>query len=158
VPVQERVRKIEEHQAEAFTILIVYNFRDARKCYDLNKDIMMEVMIPNRAKFREFDETGIPWSRIIAFTGHTQPEDTELLDMIHTKGACCIVGTSRNLDRHLTVERAKGSRDTEQRYRQLLTCGVDVIETDLPRRIGRLLYGESDIPASKVPFLRRRQL
>jgi len=48
---------------------------------------MMEVMIPNRRKFREFDETGIPWSNIIAFTGHTQPEDTELLDMIHTKEA-----------------------------------------------------------------------
>ena len=157
VPVQERVRKIEEHQAEAFTILIVYNFRDARKCYDLNKDIMMEVMIPNRAKFWEFDETGIPWNNIMAFTGHTQPEDPELLDMIHTKGACCIVGTSRNLDRHLTVERAKGNRDAERRYRHLLKCGVDVIETDLPRRIGRLLYGESDIPASKAPFFRRRQ-
>jgi hypothetical protein len=48
---------------------------------------MMEVMIPNRAKFRELDETGIPWSNIIAFTGHTQPEDAELFDMIYTKGA-----------------------------------------------------------------------
>ena len=158
VPVEERVRKIEENQAEAFTILIVYNFRDARKCYDLNKEIMMEVMIPNRAKFWEFDETGIPWSNIMAFTGHMQPEDPELFDMIHAKGACCIVGTSRNLDRHLAVGRAQGNRDSEQRYRQLLTCGVDVIETDLPRRIGRLLYGEWDIPASKAPFFRRRQL
>jgi len=157
VPVEERVRKIEEHQAEAFTILIVYNFRDARKCYDLNKAIMMEVMIPNRAKFWEFDETGIPWSNIITFTGHTQPEDPELFDMIHTKGACCIVGTSRNLDRHLTVGRAKENRGAERRYRHLLKCGVDVIETDLPRRVGRLLYGESDISASKASLFRRRQ-
>jgi glycerophosphoryl diester phosphodiesterase len=158
VPVEERVRKIEEHQAEAFTILIAYSFKDVRKCYGLNKDIMMEVMIPNRAKLREFDETRIPWGNIIAFTGHTQPEDAELFDMIHTKGACCIVGTSRNLDRQLTTETAKGNKDFGWRYRQLLECGVDVIETDLPRRVGGLLYGESNIPPSKASFFRRRQL
>ncbi len=57
VPVEARVRKIEEHLAEAYAMLIVYSFKDARKCYDLNKNIMMEVMIPNRQRFRQFDET-----------------------------------------------------------------------------------------------------
>ena len=91
VPVEVRARKIEEHRVEAYAMLIVYSFKDAQKCYELNKNIMMEVMIPNREKFYEFDETGIPWSNIIAFVGHTPPRDKELLQMIHAKGTCCMV-------------------------------------------------------------------
>ena len=95
VPVEARVRKIEEHRAEAYAMLIVYSFKDAKKCYELNKNIMMEVMIATRERFHEFDKTGIPWSNIIAFVGHMPPRDKELLQMIHAQGTCCMVGTSR---------------------------------------------------------------
>lgn len=155
VPVEVRARKIEEHRAEAYAMLIVYSFKDARKCYELNKNIMMEVMIPNRERFYEFDETGIPWSSIIAFVGHTPPGDKELLQMIHAKGTCCMVGTSRNLDREFIVNRASGTAPVEQHYRALLQRGADVIETDLPREVGKLLYSESAIPASKSQFFQR---
>jgi len=155
VPVEVRVKKIEEHRAEAYAMLIVYNFKDARKCYELNRNIMMEVMIPNSEKFYEFDETGIPWSNIIAFVGHTPPGDKKLLQMIHAKGTCCMAGTSRNLDRELIVNRANGAVPVEQHYRALLELGVDVIETDLPRDVGKLLYGESAVPASKSQFFQR---
>ncbi len=155
VPVEVRVRKIEEHRAEAYAMLIVYSFTDAQKCYELNKNIMMEVMIPNREKFHEFDETGVPWSNIIAFVGHTPPRDKELLQVIHAKGTCCMVGTSGNLDREFIVNRACGTAPVEQHYRALLQLGADVIETDLPGEVGKLLYGESAIPASKSLFFQR---
>jgi len=155
VPVEARVRKIEEHRAEAYAMLIVYSFKDAQKCYKLNKNIMMEVMIPNSEKFYEFDETGIPWSNIIAFVGHTPPGDKELLKMIHAKGSCCMVGTSRNLDREFIVNRSSGTAPVEQHYSALLQWGADVIETDLPREVGKLLYSESAIPASKSQFFQR---
>jgi glycerophosphoryl diester phosphodiesterase len=124
VPVEVRVRKIEEHRAEAYAMLIVYSFKDAQKCYELNKNIMMEVMIPNRERFYEFDETGIPWSNIIAFVGHTPPRDKELLQMIHAKGTCCMVGTSRNFDREFIINRASGAALVEQHYRALLQGGA----------------------------------
>ena len=155
VPVEVRARKIEEHRAEAYAVLIVYSFKDAQKCYELNKNIMMEVMIPNRERFYEFDETGIPWSNIIAFVGHTPPSDKALLHMIHSKGTCCMVGTSRNLDREFIVNLASGTEPIEKHYRALLQRGVDVIETDLPREVGRLLYSESAIAASKSQFFQR---
>ena len=155
VPVEVRARKIVEHRAEAYAILIVYSFKDAQKCYELNKNIMMEVMIPNRERFHEFDETSIPWSNIIAFVGHTPPRDKELLQMIHAKGTCCMVGTSRNLDQEFIVNRASGTGPIEQHYRALLQRGIDVIETDIPREVGKLLYGESAIPASKSQFFQR---
>jgi glycerophosphoryl diester phosphodiesterase len=152
VPVEVRVRKVGEHRAEAYAMLIVYSFKDAQKCYELNKNIMMEVMIPNREKFYEFDETGIPWSNIIAFVGHAPPTDKELLQMIHAKGTCCIVGTSRNIDREFITNRASGIGAIERRYRALLLRGADVIETDLPREVGKLLYGESVIHVHKSEF------
>ena len=152
VPVEARVRKIEEHRAEAYAMLIVYSFKDARKCYEANKNIMMEVMIPNREKFHEFDKTGIPWSNIIAFVGHTPPTDKELLQMIHAKGTSCLVGTSRNIDREFIANRARDIGPIEQRYRALLQSGADVVETDLPGEVGKLLYGESAVPARKSKF------
>ena len=155
VPVEARVSKIEEHRAEAYAMLIVYSYRDARKCYDLNKNITMEVMIPNRAKFDEFDKLGVPWTNIVAFVGHAPPEDVELLRMIHAKGTCCMAGTSRNLDRELLVSRADDVGELEPRYRTLLQDGVDLIETDLPGDVGNLLYRDTAIPASKSRFFGR---
>ena len=158
VPVEARVRKIEEHRAEAYAMLIVYSLKDVKKCYELNKNIMMEVMIPNRERFGEFDKSDIPWANIIAFAGHTPPRDADLLQMIHGKGTCCIVGTSRNLDREFTVNRASGTESIEQHYRVLLQRGADVIETDLPREVGKLLYSESTVPASKSHLFQKLSL
>ena len=158
VPVEARVHKIEEHRAEAFAMLIVYSYKDARKCCELNKDIMMEVMIPNREKFDEFEKTGVPWCNIVAFVGHTPPEDPELMEMIHAKGACCIAGTSRNLDRALSKAGTVDDESVKGAYRDLLQNGIDLIETDLPAEVGRLLYPEPVVPASKVPFFRAGRL
>ncbi|NOR66048.1 MAG: glycerophosphodiester phosphodiesterase [Woeseiaceae bacterium] len=152
VPVEARVKKIEEHRAEAYAMLIVYSFKSAQKCYELNKNIMMEVMIPDREKFYQFDRMGIPWSRIIAFVGHTPPTDEELLRMIHAKGTCCMVGTSRNIDREFVANRASDAGAIEQHYRALLQRGADVIETDIPREVGKLLYGDAVVPADKSKF------
>lgn len=152
VSTEARVRAIQQHRAEAYAILIVYSFKDAQACYKLNKNVMMEVMIPNRARFHEFEKTGIPWSNVVAFVGHTPPKDKQLLKMLHEKRVLCIAGTSRNLDRKLTVNRARGTSAIEEEYRVLLQRGVDLIETDAPREVGKLLYSKSTAPASKSRF------
>lgn len=156
VPVAARVRKIEEHRAEAFAMLIVYSFKEAQECYALNPNIVMEVMIPNREKLADFDKTGISWRNVIAFVGHTLPDDPKLFEAIHGKGACCIVGTSRHLDRQL----AAGPGATIQRlgpdYRALLQRGADLVETDLPIQVGQLLLQATPTSPSKATFLRRK--
>ncbi len=68
------------------------------------------------------------------------------------KGVLCIAGTSRNLDRKLAITRPSGTAVIEEEYRVLLQRGVDLIETDCPREVGKLLYGESALPASKSKF------
>ena len=156
VPVEARVKKIEEHGAEAYAMLIVYSYRDARTCYELNKNIMMEVMIPDRSKFEEFDKTGVPWKNIVAFVGHSPPKDVQLIRMIQAKGTCCMVGTSRNLDRQLAVDRGGYMTEVVHNYRMLLKTGADLIETDLPHKVAKLLYRDSVLPAPKSQFFRIR--
>ena len=99
VPVAARVKKIEEHKAEAYAMLIVYSFKEAQACHALNPNIMMEVMISTRAQFDQFDKTRVPWRNIVAFVGHVPSPDAKLCELIHGRGATCVVGTSRNLDR-----------------------------------------------------------
>jgi glycerophosphoryl diester phosphodiesterase len=156
VTLEERVKKIEEYRAESYAVVIVYSYEDARRCYETNNNIMMEVMIPNRKKFAEFDKTGIPWNNVVAFVGHNPPKDVELIQMIHAKRACCIAGTSKNLDRQLVAQHGSGVSAIEQAYRTLLGKGIDLIETDLPVELGRLLYSDKRIPASKSQFFRAR--
>ena len=152
VPVKARVKKIEEHQAEAYAILIVYSFEGARECYDLNKNIMMEVMITDRKQFAAFDKTAVPWSNVVAFVGHNPPRDRELLSMIHAKGALCLAGTSRNLDRQLAAVGDQPRGPIAEQYRALLEQGVDFVEADLAAPVGRLLYADTKPPASKAKF------
>jgi len=149
VPVAARVKKVEEHQAEAYVMLIVYSFRDAQACYALNPKIMMEVMIPSRDKVAEFDALGVPWRNIVAFVGHIPPEDPGLYEAIHAKGACCMIGTSRNLDRQFSGGKVATLKQLEPDYRAYLKRGADLIETDIPAHLGPMLNGSAAIPPSK---------
>ncbi|MCS7467418.1 glycerophosphodiester phosphodiesterase family protein [Stieleria sp. ICT_E10.1] len=140
VPLETRVEKISQHKAEAYAMMIVGNFQDVVACHRLNRDIMMEVMISSHAKVQAFDALGVPWQNVIAFLGHVPPTDHSLYEAVHQKGASTMIGTSRNLDR-VFHQRARDEADSLRRdYQMILGRGADVIETDLPREVGRLLY------------------
>ncbi|KAF0175432.1 MAG: Glycerophosphoryl diester phosphodiesterase [Limisphaerales bacterium] len=152
VPVAVRVKKIEEHKAEGHAMLIVNTFKDAQACHAANPNVMMEVMIPNRAKAAEFDTLGIPWRNVVAFVGHVPPEDKGLYELIHAKGAHCMIGTSRNLDRQFIRKEVADLKQLEPGYRAFQQRGADLIETDIPAHLGPMLYGTRLVPASKRKF------
>lgn len=146
--IEQRVQQIEKHDAEAYAIVIAGGVHAAKECYELNPDIMMEVFISNRKQFEAFAASGLPWSNLIAFVGHQPTDDQELLKRLHDQGVSTIAGTSRNLDKEL-VERAGRDPALESQYKSLMDRGIDLIETDLPRRVWPLLYGNAAIPESK---------
>jgi len=155
VPIEDLVRKIEEHQAEAYAMPIVYSAADVTKCHALNRNIMMEVMAGNRGLVEAFDRTGVPWRNVLAFVGHTPPQEAGLCEQIHAQGARCLAGSSRNIDRRFLEGQVARMELLEPDYRALLKMGVDVIETDIPRQVGPLLYAEQPVPASKAKYFRR---
>jgi glycerophosphoryl diester phosphodiesterase len=153
VPALERTRIITQHKAEAFVMVIAYSFADAKAVYQLNPNVMMEVMVPNRAKVEEFDRLGVPWKNVTAFVGHVPPEDRGLYEMIHERGGSCMIGTSRNLDRRYLTKEVTDLKPLEADYRAFLSRGADVIETDIPIPLGQLLQSGHTIPESKRPHL-----
>ncbi|MGV3663626.1 MAG: glycerophosphodiester phosphodiesterase family protein [Prosthecobacter sp.] len=152
----ERAGIVTRHKAEAFVMLIVSSFKDAAAVHRLNPDIMMEVMIPTLAKAQEFDQLGVPWGNVVAFVGHVPAEDPALYEFVHRKGASCMIGTSRNLDRQIIEGKVSDMRQLESGYRAFLGRGADIIETDIPVLLGPLLYRDVSPPEAKKPFLEVR--
>ena len=128
---------VEEYNAEAYVIVMAYTFEEAKIAYQLNKNILMQVFINSPEKVLEFDKTGVPWENIVAFVGHNMPDDTSVFNLIHQKGALCIVGTSRNLDQELL---AGGNIEqlTEQ-YLEIYRAGADILETDSPVPVSKMI-------------------
>ncbi len=152
----ERAEIVTRHKAEAFVMLIVSSFKEVAAVHQLNPNISMEVMIPTLAKAEEFDRLCVPWHNVVAFVGHTPPEDRALYDYIHSKGACCMIGTSRNLDRKVIQGEVAEIKQLEPDYRTFLNRGADIIETDIPLPLGPMLYGNVPAPKAKRLFFEQR--
>lgn len=138
VPIEARVNKIVENHAENAAIVMAYNFEDAKKCYAMNKDIVMEVMFGTMDKVKEFDTTGVPWQNVVVFVSHNLPVQKEVIAAIHERGAMCIQGTSRNYDIQYTKSRITKA-GLEKGYRAIIADGADIIEADLGIEAGLTL-------------------
>lgn len=149
----ERAEIITQHKAEAHVVVIVMSFQDAAAVHQFNPQIQMEVMIPTLAKAEAFDRLGVPWRNVVAFVGHVPPEDPELYTYIHRRGASCMIGTSRNLDRQVLEEEVADIQMLEPAYRAFLQRGADIIETDIPVPLGRMLQSAGPLPEKAKPFL-----
>jgi glycerophosphoryl diester phosphodiesterase len=140
VSIEARVKKIMEHRAEANAIVMAYSFEDAKKCYKMNPDILMEVMIPDMSKVREFDATGVPWKNVVVFVSHQLVKDPEIFEEIHKRGAMCMVGSSRNYDRSFTKGEIKSFDELAKNYIGMITPnGADIIEADLAIEVGNAI-------------------
>ncbi|WP_161604521.1 glycerophosphodiester phosphodiesterase family protein [Roseiconus nitratireducens] len=149
VPLKTRIEKIQQHDAESFAMLIVGNLADVKQVHRIAPDIMMEVMVPNRQKLKAFDQSGVPWSHVIAFLGHQPPTQPELYQLVHQRGGSTMVGTSRNLDQEVADKRIAQVPAAAEAYRDLIARGADIVETDLPRTVGPFLFDPPTIPTTK---------
>ena len=136
VPVEARVRLIEEHNAESHAIIIAYSIDEIKKCYELNPDIIMEIMLGDTLQVNNFDRSGVPWENVVGFVSHNLIEDPEIFKIIHSKGAMCIVGSSRNHDIRFKNGEIKSRDELFPEYLKMITDGADIIEADLAIEAG----------------------
>lgn len=155
VPAAEVAKIVTAHRAEGHVLVMTYTIKDVTDCHAVNPEIMMEVMMGTRAKFEEFDRSGVPWANIVAFVGHTAKPDPELCRLIRAKGAATLAGTSRNLDRPFLEGRAATLAPQRADYAAILDAGAAFIETDLPRELGPLLYAGTSPTGPKAKFFLR---
>lgn len=138
VPFEKVVEAVKKNKSEAYAALISYTFPAAKKLHYLAPELMLSITIRNQDEIQRFEETGIPWNRVIAFTGLAERPE-EFNRALHEKGAYTILGTMGNLDRRAL------SRGDEL-YLDLIKNGVDILATDRP--IEASIAIQSEIPDS----------
>ncbi|MEL7588326.1 MAG: glycerophosphodiester phosphodiesterase family protein [Prolixibacteraceae bacterium] len=153
VPIEARIKMVEACKAEAYTIVMAYSFEEAKLAHQLNENIMMQVFISNPDKVEEFDHTGVPWENIVAFVGHKVPEDPTVFKLIHEKGALCILGTSRNLDREFITGKVTEMEELTDGYHALFRLGADILETDIPVPVSNVVTGRLSSKTYRKKFL-----
>jgi glycerophosphoryl diester phosphodiesterase len=156
VSIRDRVKMVEKHQAESYCIVMAYSYNDAKICYRMNPNIMMQIFIATPEKFAEFEQTGIPWKNVVVFVGHKKPADMQVIKMIHDKGARCIMGTSRNLDRELIEGRVSQIGLLKDGYNALLSEGIDILETDIPVPVSKVFNPERLVDPSVKKYFRKK--
>ncbi len=152
-----RRQQIEAHGAEGYAMMIVGGFGEVKATYEKNPNIMMEIFIGNRSKFEQFQKLGVPWSNVIPFIGHAMPEDITIIQDIHEQGASCMLGTSRNHDRDFLRQGEGAAGKMKPVYEALLSTGVDILETDIPTHLSRMLNDACPIPEDKAKFFQRAE-
>ncbi|MFD2570349.1 glycerophosphodiester phosphodiesterase family protein [Spirosoma soli] len=125
------VDMIHKTGAGDYVAVITYNAQDAAKLHQLDPNLMISVTIRNRAEYDRLRELGVPDNRMVAFVGVKEP-DKELYQFLHEKGIACILGTLGNLDKQAA---AKG----DQVYKQFAQNGADIMSTDRPLEIWRVV-------------------
>lgn len=118
--------------ADAYCCIITYNAQDAANVNKLDPDLMISVTIRNQDEYNRLHELGVPDNRMVAFVGVKEPT-AELYQFLHQKGIATILGTLGNLDKQAA---AKG----DQIYKTFVQNGADIMSTDRPLEMARVLY------------------
>jgi glycerophosphoryl diester phosphodiesterase len=151
VPVDVRAGKVVEHHAEGSAIIIAYSIADIQQCYEVSKDIVMEVMTSKQEQLEQLDKCGVPWQNMIGFVSHDMPQDKNIFSEIHQRGAMCILGSSRNIDRQF-MKGQLSAAELEAGYLNLVRQGADVIEADLGIEAGAALSQLQKASSSKAKY------
>lgn len=153
VPIEARAKKIIENNAQASAIVIAYSLDDAKKCYALSKDIVMEVMMGKIENADLLDKSGVAWTNVVGFVSHEVPKDKIISDAVHKRGAMCIFGSSRNYDKAYTSNKINAAALTAG-YHNLVEKGADIIEADLGIEAGEAIREMQNAKSSKAKYFR----
>ena len=153
VDVVERARRIQAGDARAWAVVMAYSFEDARRVYEFDSEIMVQVFLPDAETVARFEKMRVPWENVIGFVTHTTPADPGIFNLIGQRGAMAIVGTSRTIDRAY-ASGAIGREEMRARYRAAIGAGAHVVEADLGIEAGEALESQRAAASAKRRYFR----
>ena len=114
--------------AEDRVVLIAYSLGAAKKLHRLAPEMMISLSIESLGDFDRVKSSGIPLSRILAFTGTRDP-NPGLFDALNASDVEVIFGT---LGGNTSFDQRAAKNGDNSIYTDLSTSGVDIIATDRP--------------------------
>lgn len=108
-------------------VLSVRSMEEAKFYYERLDNVMLCVAIFNQQHLEDFQQTQIPFNRIIAYVGYTMDMQQEAVyRYLRNKGVMCFISIPSTQDKRKTdLEKVKG-------YSEELMKKPDIIETDYP--------------------------
>ena len=108
-------------------VLSVRSMEEALFYYERLDQVMLCVAIQNQQQLKEFEATGIPFNRIMAYVGPTmKAEEKALYAYLRKNGVMCFISI------HPTADKHKDDLDKLKAYSEELIKRPDIIETDYP--------------------------
>ncbi|WP_461534060.1 glycerophosphodiester phosphodiesterase family protein [Sinomicrobium sp.] len=108
-------------------VLSVRSMEELTYYYQRLDHVMFCVAIHTEEDLKAFEETGVPFDRLIAYVGYTMDEKySEMYKYLRSNGVMCFISIHPTQDKKKTdLERVKG-------YSEELMKKPDIIETDYP--------------------------
>lgn len=131
VPFKNVIDLVEEYEMEDYVMIITYNINDALTVHRLNDDLMISVSIRNEEEWLRMKNSGIPFDRMVAFTG-TRLSPKSLFEALHEENIPAILGSLGNLDKQAATQ------GDEKIYGRFLDLGADILATDRPLEAGKI--------------------
>lgn len=147
VPYEKIIEAVRKTGSEAHAALITYSFAAAKKLHYMAPELMLSVTIRNEEEIERFEETGIPWTRVIAFTGVAE-RPQEFNKALHEKGVFTILGVLGNLDKSAI---ARG----DQLYTSFVQKGADILATDRPIEAAAAIKTLAPSKSSKSKYFKK---
>ncbi|WP_425637780.1 glycerophosphodiester phosphodiesterase family protein [Algoriphagus yeomjeoni] len=147
VPYEKIIEAVKETGSEAHAALITYSFAAAKKLHSMAPELMLSVTIRNMEEIQRLEESGIPWTRVIAFTGVAE-RPQEFNKALHEKGVFTILGVLGNLDQSAV---ARG----DQIYASFVQKGADILATDRPIEAAAAIKTLAPSKSSKSKYFKK---
>ncbi len=110
-------------------ILSVRSLKEALFYYKRNDNVMLCVGISDMKDYKMYEESGIPWNRIMAYVGYTMdPEQQKVYDLLHSHGVMCMIALAPTRDKITDPDKRR------EAYLEEVAKKPDIIETDYPAR------------------------
>ncbi|SEI74251.1 glycerophosphoryl diester phosphodiesterase [Dyadobacter koreensis] len=151
VPLQMTADLLRKHNADAFMMLTVHSSSEAKFYLADNKDRMFSAFIRNKKEFEDYENSGIPFSQLIAYIGPlVKPENLELYRLLHKKGTMCMISSASSYDKLKDPEERKGA------YVSIAKDGASILETDMPIEAAEAIRDFQKAGKSKQKFFGRK--
>ncbi len=147
VPFEKIIEEVRDTNSEDHAALISYTFPAAKKLHLMAPDLMLSVTIRNMDEIKRLEETGIPWSKVIAFTGVAE-RPLEFNQALHQRGVFTILGVLGNLD-----QRAASRGDLI--YVSFIQNGADILATDRPIEAAQAIKTLAPSQSSKSKYFKK---
>jgi len=134
VPMGMIVELIKKMDAEDHMMLTVHTGAQARYYYDRLPDVQFSAFCRTMKEYEDMKISGVPWNRMIAYIGPSiNPENEKIVEMLHSVGVRCMISVAPTHDKLATPE------EREAAYLQEIAKHPDIIESDRPLEIGKLI-------------------